>query len=1009
MKNPFTSKNIKDIYGLSPMQEGMLFHALLGSSPSAYVNQISYRLEGTLHVELVQQSLQRLMDRYDVLRTIFDHKKADAALQVVLKEREADFRYHDLRKQTPDQQVEFLAVYKQQDRQRGFDLGRDMLMRMSLLQLADNQYELMWTHHHILMDGWCADILISEYNQFYAGLCQGQLPVLPPPVPYRRYIDWLGRQDVATSLAYWQDYLAGYDQPASLPTATGVGLAGATAEGYEARELDVTLTETLSQGLAELAVRQRATLSTLVQCVWGLLLGRYCDRSDVVFGAVVSGRPPQVAGIEGMVGLCINTVPVRVRAAASLGFVAWLAQSQQLASGSEAHHYCSLAQVQAQSGLGASLLDHILIFENFPLTGQLSATDTTNGAATGSFQLPVASQVEGFSQTNYPLNLIIFPGPALSFRFSYDARVYTETALRRTADQLVYLFEQVLADPHLPLSQLDLLPPAQREALLALGQGVEVAYPDGVGLHELVARQAAQSPAAVALSWAGGQWSYAQLAEAVAALSARLSGPCGVAPGDRVGLLSGASPWRIAGLLAILTSGGVAVPLAANLPPARLAHIVADAGVALVLVDEASLSALLPDSTPQLLLTNGHEPNQAAVSFTAPPAPNHPSLIADSGAALAYLIYTSGSSGPPKAVAIRHRSLVHRALYHIDYLDLTAHDAVLQFSSAGFDAFLIETFMALLVGGRLVLLEEITRNDLPALVAFLAQQQVNLAILPPAYLRLLVGQELGSLHTLISTGEAASLEASLTLAANRRVYNGYGPTESCIGASFHRVDPDRATAYRQAGGIPIGRPFANTTVYVLDSQGRMLPRGVAGELWVGGIGLAAGYWEQPDLTAERFVEQAVANGQRLYRTGDQVRWTESGELVYEGRLDGQVQVRGMRVELGEIESVLLRGAGVAQAAVVQTSGSGQLVGYLTGTITPADTNVLLATLGQTLPAYMVPAQLLVLDDLPLTANGKLDRQALANRSLSLASAQEPFSAPQGEVEVLLAGAWASIL
>ncbi|MBO0931455.1 non-ribosomal peptide synthetase, partial [Fibrella aquatilis] len=700
-------------------------------------------------------------------------------------------------------------------------------------------------------------------------------------------------------------------------------------------------------------------------------------------------------------------LPVRVRAAASLGFVDWLSQCQQLASEGEAHQYCSLAAVQAQSGLGAGLLDHILIFENLPDAPQHQHTNDTEAATAVGFAPPDVSQVGGFAQTNYALNLIVLPGQTLGFRFSYNKLVYTATQLQAVADQLTYLFDQVVAEPNRPLGQLDLLTPAQQRVLLEDVNQTYVDYPSTVGLHELVAQRAARTPQAPALSWAGGQWSYAQLQDEATRLAAYLSQTCGLAPGDRVGLLSGASPWRVGGLLGILAAGGVVVPLEASLPTARLAHQLADAGVALVLVDEASLSALLPDGTPQLLLTNGGEPNQAAVSFTAPPAPNHPSLTADSGAALAYLIYTSGSSGPPKAVAIRHRSLVHRALYHIDYLDLTTHNAVLQFSALGFDAWLVETFMALLSGGRLVLLETATRNDLPALVDFLAQQQVNVAVLPPAYLQLLVGQELGSLHTLISTGEAASLAASLHFATHKRVYNGYGPTESCIGASFHRVDPDRATAYRQAGGIPIGRPFANTTIYVLDSERRLLPLGVEGELWVGGIGLAAGYWGRPELTAERFVDHPFQPGERLYRTGDRGWWNENGELVYGGRLDGQVQVRGMRVELGEIESVLIRGAGVAQAVVVQAAGSGQLVGYLTGTITPADTDALLAAVSQTLPTYMVPAQLVVLAELPLTTNGKLDRRALAERPLPVADVA--FSAPQGEQEIVLAGAWLQVL
>ncbi len=982
MAHNLSVSNIKQVYAPSAMQESMLDSVLDTDHNQTYFRQETYRIDGDLQPQLVEAALSILVGRHDSLRTVFSRKKADRWLQVVLTDWPAGFYYEDLRNRGSQAERDaYAALYKTLDRKKGIDCTKEALVRVAVLQLADQQFELIWSYHHAIIDGWSIALLMNEYVATYTSLVNRVDNNLPEPVQYGTYIDWLNAQDREESGRFWQQYLADYSQATGLPK---MKRSAGPHPGFSQVGFTIPASETAA--LTKLAKRSKTTFSVLIQAVWGILLSKLNNTTDTVFGLVISGRPPLIGGVAQIVGLFINTVPVRLRYDATTTLAGLLETIQNEAFDREAHEYYSSAEIKAQSELKQHLFDHILSFGNFP-TGDDNATHAF-----------AAVEPAYVALTDYDFNINVTPGRETRVSFDFNPHVYEPFLIDALADQFQYVIDQILADETVCVDALTVVTPAEQARLLSLNPA-----PCSFSTHKTLTEQFAatvdQFAPKTALIHGTTRLTYAQL-ERKSNQLARYLIELGVQPQAYVAVMADRSLLTVISLLAIQKAGAIYVPIDADLPTARINYMLADtqANILITHCTQPDLSAHVEQIV--------YSEEQIIIGIN----PTDRLPLISQATDIAYVIYTSGTTGTPKGVMIKHESIVDRVLYHNHYLPVTSGDTVLQFSSVSFDASLVEMLMALLAGGTLVIADSSMKHNPALLLETINEQGITVAILPPAYLQAFDGQPLGSLRKLISTGEAASLAVSVNYAASLDFFNGYGPTEACVGATFYRVDAAKAATYTRQGGIPIGLPFANTAVYVLNEQLGLMPTGHAGEICVAGIGLSTGYLNQPAHTNQKFVPNLYArNGADavLYKTGDLGRWTNEGILEYIGRKDDQIQVRGIRVEPAEIEAVLARYDAIKSALVTvrQTETGLQLIAYIV-----ADGPVGLANLrdfaARWLPTYMLPTHVVRLDAFPLTINGKIDRRQLpVPDSLS----EEPLEEPTGPVERQLATIWIAIL
>jgi amino acid adenylation domain-containing protein len=961
-------ENVQDVYTLSPMQEGLLFHALLDPASPAYVEQFSYRLAGALDVAAFETAWQEVVRRHDVLRTAFSADRTKRPLQIVLRERPLDFAVEDLRGQPEAARTARVAACREGERARGFDLARDGLARVRVLRLGEQSWEVVWTFHHILLDGWSVGVLHDELMQIYRDLRAGRRPALPPPSPFARYIAWLEKRDPSASLAYWASYLAGYEQLATVP-------APARADRqapYALRVRTVPLPPATIARLRAVAAALGATVSVLFHAAWGLVLGRYNGTGDVVFGSIVSGRPAELPGIDRAVGLYINVVPVRVRVRPGLRVRDLVAALMRDAAEAAPHHHCTLSDIRQRTPLRERLLDHVLAFENFPVA-----------AAPGGEDAITVEAVTRVEQTSYDVLVVVNPAGAFALELHYNERVFDAAAIARTGGHLARALAAIADDPDQAIGAIDILDPDERDQLVHGFNGAPHEDSGPATVPDVFERHVAATPGAPAVAAADVTLDHAELDARANRLAHRLIA-LGAGPERVVATALERSPELVVSQLAALKAGAAFLPLDLDYPAGRLAFMLNDARPVAVLTT-TRLATRLPAGAPSLCLDDPveHERLAALPAIAPTDATRRAPLCADQ---TAYVIYTSGSTGTPKGVMVTHRNLLSLCLGR-ECRDLGAAGPYLALAPVAFDASTLEIFTPLLNGSTVAILPPgVPTPD--AVAAAITRHHVAVLLLSPALLHAVVEQSpaiLAGVAHVLAGGDVvpgATVRALLAAKPAGRVVNAYGPTEGAIVTSLHPMTqvsdvPDL---------VPIGSPVTNRRVYVLDERLSPVPIGVAGELCIGGPGVARGYLNRPALTAERFVADpfAAEAGARMYRTGDRVRWRADGALEFLGRIDHQVKVRGFRIELGEIEAALVAHPSIGQAAVLahetgsNAPGERRLVAYV---VPAADTTVplpavLRAHLLDRLPEYMVPAAFVTLAGLPLTPNGKLDRAAL---------------------------------
>ncbi len=986
---PVAARDIADLYPLSPMQQGMLFHSLNQQEGGAYINQLRVDVRG-LDIERFHAAWQTTVDSHEVLRASFLSGQAQA-LQLIRKQVTLPLQALDW--QGREDLAAALDTFAEGDRQRGFDLENDPLLRLTAIKTEPGLHHLIYTNHHILMDGWSNSRLLGEVLQRYAG---AQVPA--PKGRFRDYIQWLGAQDAAANQAFWAEQLQAFDEPTRLAQAIRRP-EGAVVHGQG--EWHQALDEATTQRLIAFSRQQHLTVNTVVQAAWLLLLHRYTGQAGVSFGATVAGRPAALVGIEEQLGLFINTLPVFAQVRAEQPVEQWLAQLQAQNLGLREHEHTPLYEVQRWAGrAGESLFDTLLVFENYPVAEALQ-----QGAPAGL----EFGHVHSREQTNYPMTLAVTLGQQLKVHYSFNRALFADAAVQRLGEHFFTLLVQLAERATAPVGELIMLSPAEHQRLQGYNDTAAV-HPVDRPIHRLIEEQVGRSPDAIALVFGERQLSYRQLNAQANSLAHTLR-EMGVGPDVPVGIAAHRSLDMVIGLLAVLKAGGAYVPMDPEYPIDRLSYMLEDSGVRLLLT-QAALAQQLP-------LTEGVQVLCLDTCPLADTAEAEQNLASSASADdLAYIIYTSGSTGRPKGAGNSHRALVNRLCWMQKAYALDASDAVLQKTPFSFDVSVWEFFWPLMTGARLVVAQPGDHRDPQRLLETIVDNGITTLHFVPSMLQAFLAaapvERCSSITRLVCSGEALPPELAqeaLARLATARLYNLYGPTEAAIDVTHWHCTRENA------GSVPIGQPIDNLRTHVVDLGLHGVPVGVNGELLLGGIGLARGYHQRPALTAERFIPDpfAVEPGGRVYRTGDLVRLRDDGVIDYLGRLDHQVKIRGLRIELGEIVSRMLEVDAVREAVVVDVDlGAGtQLAAY----VVPmqghdGDHAGLLESIERhiktCLPSHMVPSYLTVLPAMPMSPNGKLDRKALP-APVRRAAAQGSGEPLASELARQVAEIWAQVL
>jgi amino acid adenylation domain-containing protein len=962
-------------------------------------------LRGRIDVALLERSYQELVRRQSALRTAF-HDVGGEPFQRVLPNVAAALPVTDLSSRPRDEAVRAAKSMLAEDARTPFDLGVAPLCRARLLKLAAAEHVLAFVLHHIVSDGWSVGVFVRDLFTIYEGLRSGRGPLPELPLTYLGYTArqarWLESEECARELSYWERHLA--DLPVlALPTDRARRGDGGHRGAMHAFTLDAQLT----RALQELCKREGATLFMLLLAAFNVLLSKYSGQSDIVVGTPIANRSS--VDTEGLIGFFANTLVMRNDLSGNPSFRELLKRVGQSALGAYANQALPFERLvealRPDREAGRNPLFQVaLALQNEPLSGiALDGLDVGRpvipGGNAGELEIDAVA-------SRFDMELHFWEDrDGLRGAWFYDAALFDAETVARMGRHFSRLAASIAEDPERRIAALDPLTPEERRQLLEGWARKRSPYPRDASIHELFERQCAQTPDAAALEYGSRTLTYAEL-DAAANRLARYLERGGVRPGALIGLCLERGAETIVAMLGILKAGCAYVPLDPEYPAARLAFMLEDA-VAPVLVTERAMLARLPDYTGRVVELDGER--EAILLEDA-------STSARSGAPtdLAYVIYTSGSTGTPKGVAVPHRAVV-RLVRDTDYLQLGAQDRVVQASNTSFDAATFEIWGALLNGGCLVGAAR-EQTLVPAeYAAFLRARRISAMFITTALFNQMaraVPDAFSTLGAVLFGGEAVDAECVrrvLRSGRPRRLLHVYGPTESTTFASWFEVERVADDAIT----VPIGRPIANTDLYVLDAHGNPVPAGVVGELYVGGDGLAQGYWRRPDLTAERFVRNPHApdGPELLYRTGDLVQWRRDGVVEFVGRIDDQVKLRGFRIELAEIEARLRECAEVAEAIVMlrETGGEKQLIAY----VVPARRGILevgavKAHLQQALPSFMVPAAIVELEAMPLTKNGKVDRARLPEPSAERASGTT-YVTPRTDTEQRIAAVWREVL
>lgn len=990
-----SKKNIEDIYPLSPIQQGILFHSILNPEHSVYVTQICLTLSGDIESDNIKQAWQEIINRHQVLRAAFRWEKKDKTFQVIYKQVELPWTEEDWQEYSLEEQENKLQKYLIADKKQGFNFKRSPLIRITLIRLAATSYKLVWTQHHLILDGWSSSLILKEFFTIYNGFqCQA-------PIPYSQYIAWLNQQDIAIAENYWRNKLQDFTEPTSLKI-----YGQKLDKKQENSSQEIKLSSTISERLKSLAAQHSLTLNTIIQGAFAIVLSRYTNCNDIVYGTTTSGRPATFAGIDSMVGLFINTLPMRVKLNDSELLLPWLERLQQQQSENLQYEYTPLTTINELSNLppGVPLFENIFVFENYPI-------DTSSLADNQKLNL---KSIEIDESNNFPFTCLVKVGSEISITIQYQSDSFDSNSINKILESFEYLLTEIVNNPQQPLGNLSVLT-LKEQRLIESWQQTQVDYNLDKTIPELFNEQVNKTPDAIALIFENQEYTYLELNNRANRLTNHLI-HLGLKPETAVGIYLERSEKMAIAILAIIKAGGAYVPLDPEYPNNRINFIIQDTGINIILT-ETKYSANFTNEKLQLI--NLDCPDNLDVNEGEYHSPlQHPNNAA-------YIIYTSGSTGKPKGVINTHRGLVNRLFWMQDAYKLNSSDRVLQKTSFSFDVSVWEFFWTWLNGACLVMAKPGGHKDSNYLVKLINETKITVLHFVPSMLEVFLEESnissCKSLKKVICSGEAlsASTKNKFFTKLDAQLHNLYGPTEAAIDVTAYQCHDDKNNT------VPIGKAIANTQIYILNSQQQINPVGIPGELHIAGIGLSRGYLNRPELTADKFIpnpfsvnsKQLTVNSERyplLYNTGDRACYLPDGNIQFLGRIDNNIKVRGFRIELGEIEAVLRHHTFIKQNVVVirdDLAASPQIVAYLT-----IDRNLVREIkhdlmsdkirdyLESELPYYMIPNAFVFLEELPLNINGKLERKSLPKPKI-----KTKIIAPRNNLEKRIAVIWEEVL
>lgn len=1012
---------------LSPMQEALLIHALYTPDSEAYVNQLRADIHH-LDVDSFRTAWQESLAAHDSLRVNFLWPtEQSSGLQIVSPSMALPLNEQDLRQQdNPLKAIESLANDEQQI---PFSLTKDPLFRIVLLQIDDDHHHMVFTYHHLLMDGWSQSLLwedvLKRYSSARKPIANTNINTNEVPSDYEHYIGWLLYKQQSSndeSTAFWTQQLSPLSSPSYLADASQPDNRATTditeqgTYGDWTTRLDIGETEQL----VNFAKQQKITLNTLLQLAWSLILMRYTGRETIAFGSTVSGRPADLPSIENQIGLFINTLPVVFGPSPQLSVASCLQQMQQLNIALRAHEHIPLYKIQrlsqaVSSAHNSGLFDSILVVENYPLSEKLQVDDRQGKQTNIAFD-----NIDAAGHTSFAMTLEARFTQHLSLSYSYDKTHFSDSFTRQLSQHMTQMLMAIIASANQPIGQLSLLSQREQQHLAASFNQTQISYPERhSSLQALIEHQVDKTPEAVALIVGEQRYTYSDVNRQANQLAHYLQAQ-GVGVDSVVGVAMERSTTMVIALLAIIKAGAAYMPIDADHPSDRIAYMLDNSQVRVLLthqpvVERVSLSEL----SDTIALINLDRETEIFSKLNTnhnlnPDYSHHRDNIA-------YLIYTSGSTGQPKGVAVSHEAIVNRLLWMQETYCLNGSDRVLQKTPYSFDVSVWEFFWPLISGAALVVAPPDAHHDPALLCDIITKEAVTTMHFVPSMLSAFIAADglshCHSMRRVICSGEALSSELQQQFLTARHLscpelelHNLYGPTEAAVDVSAWACKSDTNSA------VPIGTPIANICLYILDQQLNAVPAGIVGELYIGGVGLARGYYQRAALTAERFIPDPFSDnpGARLYRTGDLARYRDNGVIDYLGRSDHQVKIRGLRIELTEVESQILVLDNIKAACVVadvDTTPTPQLVAY----VVPSDSESIVGTdeqkrsfsehikthLREKLPDYMVPHRYHFLPAMPLSVNGKLDRKQLPR----VDSVQRTYSAPSNNEQQQLVAIW----
>ena len=973
----------EDIYSLSPTQLGILFHYMEDSN--LYFEQMTLHVKGDLDIELIQRSLNGIISRHQSLRTAFLYEGYEKPIQVTLKDRAIDFKFIDA---TTESKRETINKQQELDRNKPFDIMKDVLMRMTIIKTHKDQYVMIWSHHHIIMDGWCLGIIFNEFREIYRQLKRSGHFELKPVPQYVEYIKWLEKRNSNSSETYWKNYLKNFNRVTSPPKRYFPD------EKSSKQFLELQLQQDLSANLKSIAKRQGVTVSTLFQVAWGLLLMKYNDTDDVVFGTVVSGRPTEIHGVERIVGLFINTIPVRIQLKNNESVGDLLVKFQSSMFESEQHHHMSLPDIQALSEPGRGLFNNVLVFENYPITW--NSKDESNNRADTIFEI---TEVETFERTSNDFYITVIPGDQINIRIDYDTQLYDPKITSNIPEHLSHILSQMVLSLDTPANKIQLLSNREQSRITENHEPLtEVSEENSV--IELFEKQVLQNPDAILASDGEQEVTYGQINERSNQLARYLAEKYNVSAGDRVGLMLDRSVDFVIAVLGILKAGGCYVPIDTEYPKGRKDYLLNNSEVKVLVTDSVSMFTIGETYERDIIaLDIQWEQISSYLSGNLRPVYSKEDL--------AYIIYTSGSTGTPKGVMISHESLLNYITWAKEQYVGNDRNIVMPFySSPAFDLTITSIFVPLISGNQIRIYGS---KDKHLIEKIIQDNYCNLIKLTPSHLKIIQGSKAlnaSNVKAFIVGGEElhSSLAEEITKAAKGKIaiYNEYGPTEATVGCMIYTYNQSEPYVT-----VPIGKAIPNMEVYVLDSSLVPVADGVVGELYISGSGLAKGYFSRTDLTDEKFINHPFKVNSKLYKTGDLAIRMPDKNLVFMGRSDKQVKIRGYRIELGEIESNLTSHPQIKEAVVLAEGRQEdkKLVAHYVAntTLEPAELKNFLI---QNLPEYMIPFTFIHSSSFPLTSNGKIDKKKLIEMATVT---EEVYVAPTNATEEILVEIWSEVL